>query len=616
MNPPVFIARSRALALLASIALLTTSVALAQEASKEPVLKPADEKPAPEPASDVLPPDAPQVPGFVCLGESEALLRGTSLKELKQERDKYLNWINQKLVPPERMAHTHCVVAELMRRIGDMRADEHYKEAIRLNPKEPAYQLWYTRYWQWSRGAGAANAANTHEHALTALDELEGFQGITQTGSTNEVATEWSQRQLLTLTQEDGLPLLPWNAYPFKKRKHNYPQVSLIAYGDSARDTNDFWDFADTRKLTTEAQIAADRDADHVLTKDQLLTILRAPYRVDSQARLRLRQSWLGTFDLYYRRSKLYNAQIVSYDDIDWKTDVNLQEMGVAYRRTINLYPLFDFTIDANYGRQQRTGVVETLPWVTEDINVYTVSPTLSHFVGPDKLSVGGTYVYFDIPDRPEPALDQSQRQRTIKAGFVDYAIYRPIRFPQVQAGTLTARRQYTRGWHWFATGMWDDERFGSTMVRRRAYGGGTTLKGIQGYDIGLYGTYMSGASELDRELLKQLQNSQARGTFRIMKRLVDEDITPGIPKKVLTSLNMNVVVRNDRALIGPKDFESVRATVDLWAKFLALNVRGTSFLVNASVSYQYFYHLDKGYVLGQLSARMGWPSFGTLLAY
>jgi hypothetical protein len=78
----------------------------------------------------------------------------------------------------------------------------------------------------------------------------------------------------------------------------------------------------------------------------------------------------------------------------------------------------------------------------------------------------------------------------------------------------------------------------------------------------------------------------------------------------------MNFVIRNDRALEGPKDFESLRATLDLWGKFLGLNVRGTTFLLNGSVSYQYFYHLDKGYVLGQVGVRMGWPSFGTLLAY
>lgn len=590
MTPPILSARVGVLVLLLSALLLATSRSHAQ---------------------------APQVPGFVCLGESEALLRGTSLAEIKAERDKRLDWLAKGLVPENMVAHTHCVIAELMRRVGDMRAKYHYEKAIEINPKEPAYELWYTRYWQWSRGAGASIAGESWEHANKVLDKLDaGFKGITQTGSTDDVARQWAQRHLLTLTQEDGLPLLPGNAWPFKKRKSLAPQLYLAAYGSVARDTNDFWDFADTRRLTTEAQLADDRDPAEPLTKDELLEILRTPDRVDGSVRLRLRQKWLGTLDGHYRRTKMFDTQIISYGDVTRRTDVDIEEVGATYRRTFNLYPLFDLTIDAGYARQWRVGVVETLPDEQEKLNVYVASPTISHFIGPDKLSIGATYVFFDIPDRPEPAIDQSQRQRVIRAGFIDYAIYRPLRFPQVQHGTLAARRMYTRGWHWFATAMFDDERFGSTLVHRRVYSGGTTLKGIEGYDFGVYGAYTSSASELDRINQPQLENAQWRTTLRMMKRLVDEDVVPGIPGSPLTSLNMGVVVRHDRALEGPKDFESIRGTVDLWAKFLALNLRGTSFLLNASVSYQHFYHLGEGVVLGELVARMGWPTFGTLLAY
>ncbi len=559
-----------------------------------------------------------QVPGFVCLGESEALLRGTRVSEVKEERDKRLRWIAEGKVPQERLAHVHCVIAELMRRIGDGRADEHYQKAIELNPKEPAYELWYARYHQWSRGAGVGNAKGTRDHALAALDKLETFKGVTQTGSTDDVARQWSQRQLLTLTQEDGLPLLPGNAYPYTNRKKNAPQLYLAAYGDYAKDTNDFWDFADTRRLTTEAQIAADRsiDTNHVLTKSDLKTILRAPKRYDSYARLRLRQPHLGTLDFYARKAKLFDSQIVSYGDVGYRTDVNLEELGVTYRRTVTIPRWFDLTIDANYGRQRRKGVVETWPEVTEKINVYVGGVTLSRFVGPDKLSIGATYVFFDIPDRPEPAVDESQRQRVMRAGFIDYAIYRPLRLPALAKGTLTARRTYSRGWHWFGTALIDDERFGNTIVKRRAYSGGTTLKGLQGYDFGVYGAWMYGGSELNQKNRPELENAQWRTTLRVMKRLVDEDVTPGIPGSPLTSLNAGIVVRHDRALDGPNDYESVRATADLWGKFLVLPLRGTTFLLNASVSYQYFYRLDTGIVLGQIAARMGWPSFGTLIAY
>jgi hypothetical protein len=569
-------------------------------------------------AEDAEAPGYPQVPGFVCLGESEALLRGTSLSEIRQEIDKRLRWIDEGKIPKGRLAHTHCTVAELMRRTGDGRADENYRKAIALNPREPAYELWYARYHQWSRGAGASNAKGTSDHGLAALDKLETFKGITQTGSTDDVTRQWSQRQLLTLTQEDGLPLLPWNAYPFEKRKPNYPQLYIAAYGDYAKDTNDFWDFADTRKLTTEAQVAADRaiDTNHVLSKDELLEILRAPKRYDAYGRLRLRQTHLGTLDFHYRRAKLFDSQIISFGDVGYRTDVDLEEFGAVYRRTITIPKAFDLTLDGSYARQSRKGVVETWPDTIEHLNVYVGSATVSRFIGPDKLSIGGTYVYFDTPDRPEPALDESDRVRTMRAGFIDYAIYRPLRLPFVSRGTLTTRRTYSRGWHWFGSFLLDDERFGNTIVKRRTYGGGTTLKGMQGYDVGVYGTYMYGGQELNQRNLGQLDNSQWRSAVRLMKRLVDEDVTPGIPTSVLTSLNVNLAARHDMALTGQNNYENFRVTGDVWAKLLVLPMRGTSFLLSGSVSYQYFYRLDTGMVLGQITARMGWPSFGTLLAY
>lgn len=557
-----------------------------------------------------------QVPGFVCLGESEALLRGTSIVEIRFERDKRLRWLAQGKVPPARRAHTHCVVAELMRRLGDVRAEHHYERAIALNSNDPAYELWYTRYLNGSRGAGAALAEGTQAHAFLALDKLEGFHGITQTGSTDDVARAWTQRHLLTLTQEDGLPLLPWNAFPYRRRHRLWPQLSVAALGSLTRDTNDFWDFADTRKLTTEAQLAADRTEDKTLTRAALEEVLRAPVRYEGLARVRLRQSWIGTLDGHYRRMRLWDSQIVSFADVNERTDVDIEEVGVTWRRTLDLYPAFDLTLDAGYARQNRVGVVETLPDELETLNVYVVSPTISRFVGPDKISLGGTYVYFDIPERPEPAIDQSQRQRVIRAGFIDYALYRPLRLPQVQYGTFAARRTSTRGLHFFATAMHDQERFGSSVIDREAYSFGSTLKGIEGYDVGLIGMYVSNSSELDRVNQPQLGNSQFRTTVRMMKRLVDEDVVPGLPNSPLTSLNLSAFVRHDAALSGPVDYESVRGTLELWGKFVGLRVRGTSFLVTVSGSYQYFYQLDQGLVLGQLMLRMGWPTFGTLNAY
>ena len=61
-------------------------------------------------------------PGFLCLGESETLMRGTSLEEIRRERDRRLEDLAAGTVARALLPHTHCVVAELMRRVGDSRA--------------------------------------------------------------------------------------------------------------------------------------------------------------------------------------------------------------------------------------------------------------------------------------------------------------------------------------------------------------------------------------------------------------------------------------------------------------------------------------------------------------
>src|SRR5690242_12820686 len=143
-------------------------------------------------------------PGFLCLGESESLLRGTSLAEIREERDKRLAELEARQVPRALLPHTHCVVAELMRRLGDSSAAKHYELAIALNPQEPAYELWYGRYLMWSRGAGAPLSESAELHYARALEKLQGYEGMTQTGSTAAIAREWTTRNLLSLFQEDG----------------------------------------------------------------------------------------------------------------------------------------------------------------------------------------------------------------------------------------------------------------------------------------------------------------------------------------------------------------------------------------------------------------------------
>lgn len=559
-----------------------------------------------------------QAPGFLCLGESESLMRGTSLDEMRRERDHRLEALAQGKVAEPLIAHTHCVVAELMRRVGDARADDEYQAAIAKNPQEPAYELWYGRYLMWSRGAGAPLSESAELHYSRALEKLQGYQGMTQVGSTAAVAREWTTRNLLSLYQEDGVALLPYGAkaYPFAQTNPALPQLSLAITANVARDTNDLWEQADVRRFSAEAQVARQRLSPDPLTRDQLKAIARAPLRYDGFARLRLRQNWLGVLDGHYRQVELKNSQITAFDDPTRFNDVTVKELGADWRRTVPLYPALDLTLEAGAAAQDRTGLVEGDPARKERIYIYRGAPTISRFIGPDKLTLTGAYVYFDIQDNPTGALDERPRERVLRAAAIDYAFYRPFVLPQVQDGTFQSKRVYTRGLHFFATAMSDDERFGTTVVRKTTYGGGSVLKGWQGFDFMLMGNYFKYATEVNRAAQPQLGSSQWRSNVRIMKRLIDEEITPGMPPSPLTSLQLVIPLRHDLALSGPNDYENVRGGLELWGKVLAPGLRGSTFLLNASVEAQYFYHLDKVIALAQVGVRVGWPSFGTLPAF
>lgn len=562
--------------------------------------------------------DGDFAPGFLCLGESESLMRGTSLDEMRRERDVRLDDLGAGKVAPSLVPHTHCVVAELMRRVGDERAASHYERAIALNPKEPAYELWYGRYLMWSRGAGAPLSEAAELHYSRALEKLQGYQGITQTGSTAGVAREWTTRNLLSLYQEDGLPLLPYGAkaYPFERTNPALPQLTLAATVTVARDTNDLWEQADVRRFTAEAQVARQRLAPEAITSEQLQAIARSPLRYDGLARLRLRQNWLGALDGHVRRVELKDSQITAFDDPTTFNDVRVSEVGADWRRTVPLYPALDLTLEAGWAGQDRTGLVEGEPDRKERIYIYRGAPTISRFFGPDKLTLTGAYVFFDIQDNPAGALDERPRERVLRAAAIDYALYRPFVLPQIQAGTWQGKRVYTRGFHFFATAMTDDERFGTTVVRKASYGGGTVLKGWEGFDFLLMGNYFTYATEVNRARQPDLGGSQWRSTLRVMKRLLDEEVTPGMPDSALTSLQLVFPLRHDAALSGPNDYENARGGVELWAKLLAPGLRGSTFLLNVSAEAQYFYQLDKLAVLAQVGVRLGWPSFGTLPAF
>jgi hypothetical protein len=554
---------------------------------------------------------------FVCLGESQSLSQGLPLADVAAERDKRLRQLAEGRVPEKWRGHWHCVAAELMKHLGDPRAGDEYDRAIRESPADPGYELLAGRYYQVYRGASAP-LPEVERRYLAALRKDESYAGETQVGATHDTTLAWAQRGLSLLYAEDGFPLLPYanKAYPYTNTTSWLPQISAQATGSFGSDTADVWDPYDTRKLTGELQIAQQRLATTPLTEDEIRTMARAPLRYSAYAGARLRQNDLGTLDFSYQRAQFYDSQISVFSSPTQYNDVTLDDFGVRYRRGLDLAPLFDLTIDLSVDRQHRVGVVEDYPTYPEDYNVYGAQAVLARWLGPDRLTITGGVGYLDLPNSPNVAEDQKPRGRLVRGAAIDYGVYRPFVLPALERGTWATRRYAHRGMHFVVGGVLDDERFGTTLVRRNSASAAWSFKGYEGWSVVLGASYVWLETDVYGVADPSLGNAQVRTELKLARTLVDEDYEPGIPKNAVTWSWFSIPVRHDLVVNGPTYFQNVRGGIEASAKLFSPALRGTSFLIDSGADVEYFYNIDKAVVLYHVDVRMGWPPFGPIPAY
>jgi hypothetical protein len=561
---------------------------------------------------------------FACLGEAQAVMRGLSTDEIRSERDRRLSASPDAAEPRSTTAHKLCVLAELMRRVGDDRASAYYERAVAESGGEPGYELRYADYLRNVRGPRAPLTEQAEAHFQEALTGVRARRASPL--DADPTVEEWSQRGLLLVYQQDGLPLLPWKAFPYENKVTPRPGLAVMGGGRVAIDTNDApVDLGspaavdDARRFTSEAMFSASTFRKAIpLRLDELQAIARAPRREEVLARGRVRPGPIGAIDVWYRGDRASGAQITNFSFPKVTNDVTVTELGVGFSRALDLRPAFDVLLSGDYRRIHRVGVVEFFPDQAQDFNLFEVKPVVARFLGPDKLSLGGSYVFMGIPDVVGGVIEDRARGRTIRALNVDYAIYRPLLLPQLQLGTFALRRQDTRGLHLYGGAAEDDETFGIRLARRRDAYLGVGLLGVGDWDVTVQGSLFSGQVDvrpLDPQQFAgtdpEQTNAQYRTTVVVLRRLIDEDATPGLPPGVLglrpSMLNAVVTLRHDARLAGLYAFQNVRAGLDLWLKAFATSLRGTAFLVSAGYENQYFYGIRKDLHIGHIDLRMGW---------
>jgi len=562
----------------------------------------------------------PPMNPFRCRGEAEAVARDLTLDEIRVEIDRRISAPPEAGEPATVRAHKQCVIAELLRRVGDADAADWYERAIATNPDEPGLELWYGSYLGTVRGANGPLVEGAERHYYRAIAKLERRHGAPATAEFDPITSEWVQRRLLDLYQRDGLPLVGWKAYRYEAGDLQHPGVALSSVFQVSADTRDFYYGNEMRQFTGEAAFAESTlRLGRPLTNTEKFDLIRTPLRTGWNNRLRFRQNWIGAIDLDYRWFRAQDAQIGVFTEPNEYVDVEVTEVGGGFSRVVPIGSLFDLDLAGSARWTSRTGTVEYLPDEEQRFMTFEATPTASRFVGPDKLSLRGAYVYMAIPDLDDGMSYERDRGQTIRALHLEYAMYRPVRLPSLVGGRLSFERRYTRGWHFYAGIAEDASVYGLRQVLARDHYLGTSLKGLGAYDVTLQGTvYTAGTRFVDPDAPEMgLQDDPAQGhaqyrtTIAIARRLIDEDITPGMPKSHLglapASLVLVAPFTHDLAVRGSNAFENVRGGAELWLKVIGTGLGGATFLITAGYDYQFFYHQTKGAHMGHLALRLGW---------
>jgi hypothetical protein len=564
------------------------------------------------------PPAGPEINPYECLGRYEAATRARSIAQMSAELGKRLDPLFEEGEPATVRAMKLCVIALLKSRLGESDAADYYERAVRENPDEPGYEMFFGSYYSGFRGAHRPVLELAEKHYYLALEKLDALRQSGRFRDYHAVVEEWTRKRLLVLYQEDGQPILPWKAYAQHPSGRLAPGLSASSQLSASMDTRDFYYHDEMRAFSQEANFVASDLRARSITPLQIYNIVRAPLRYRIQDRVRVRQEFLGAFDFIHEYNQAPKSMITSFylnppgNDVPLN-DVTVQQLGAGYNRVLPLYPLFDARIEASVQRVKRKGTIEFLPNREENFNLYELKPSVSRFLGPDKLSLDGTYVLLDMADVWGGITDERQRKEYIRAARLEYALYRPFVFPSDDVRTAT------RGWYFFAGAVQDDKVYGTRTVTARDVFGGTRFEGAGAFDFTLQGTYLTSRTTfVDPTEVHPVELTDPAQTFANFRtnaalqiRIINPDALPGIPPStagfVPDMLNVVFPVSHDLGLTGRKDYENIRGGVELWAKVFGTGIGGTAVLATVGYDYQYFYRIQRSMHMAHAALRIGW---------
>jgi hypothetical protein len=498
-------------------------------------------------------------------------------------------------------SYSLCVMAELLKRVGDYRAESYYKAAIKETPSDAEYPLLLAELLRNFRGPQRPLFARAELHYFEALHKLNELAEKSPDNTRDEQLRQRIERGLITLYQEDGVPLVD---EPINSEWSETIEKPVIFFGSinrAARSIRDLERVDEVRSFVSEALFAASRARlNRPLSPEELTALIRPKNQFETFNRFRFRPGSWPVVDLFSRERRISDAQITNFFRPGSEfNDLRLSDFGIAVEKTFAASHYFDAYLRAGYTRSRRTGLIEFLPDTNEEINEFQVNAAASRFVGPDKLTFETTYAYQDInPQVTNPP----RRDRQIVGGTVTYQLFRPIPF----LAPVYAQHFRPRGLDLYGGAVFDRERFGSVAIKKTDYFAGASLKGLGRVDLTLQPTFFKGRVTGDNTQ----SNSQYRTNFNLLYRLLDEESEPGIPEKKFgvhwAFVHVVFPFKHDVALTGLKEFENFNLGVQTDTKFFTSGRRRTTFLASLRYSYQRFYRLNKNENLFSFEIGMG----------
>jgi hypothetical protein len=501
-------------------------------------------------------------------------------------------------------APTFLLIAELQKEIGDYGATASFQQAIAADQSDPTFEFFFGEYLRIFRGAEGPLFEDARAHYRRALSVLAADKQLGICHDWDDVTEVRLRRSLIALYERDGIALTD-HGNPFMDML-DLPWLFLGGTQQFARNTADIGQVADIRDLTAELLEAQSRSP-QPLTSNVIAAIVRRKNAFDTLERLRLRPRWGPAVDLLYTDRYTSNASITQFCEPNVFNRLAYNGGGVAIEKPLNIGAL-DLLVQAQFTHLERQGLIEFLPDATENVLQYDAHVAASRFVGPDKVTIAGTYVLQDISPQ---ASGYERRLRHFVASSVTYQLFRRIPFLHQTLASNSGLHFQLRGVELFSGFLRDTEQFNFTdasqdaRVNREDYYVGVALRSLGPFDVTVQPTL------LQYEKIQYTPRvSQFRTNANLLYRIVDEESRQTVSSKAapinLAFLHVVIPFKYDIARVGPAFFENYKVGAALNAKFFRTARSGPTFLANAGYDFQVFPDLKRDFHLFSFGLSMG----------